>query len=416
VKVLHFVHNFPPEFLGGTEAYLVALVREQRRSGIAPSIVSGSEVAGPEPLRERFEGCDVLRLRLDPATERYGVRHEFDRLAAAIVAELDRVKPDVVHVHHWFHLAAGIARLAKARGCRVIVSLHDYFAICPRFFLIRTDGFFCGDRLPVEPDRCIACVRDDVRQGDAAIAEQFAARHAFFAAELAAADHRLAPSRVAADLVTRSGILPVVPPIEVLPLGLLDPFDAPPDARPKASGSDLLRLVFFGNVAPVKGVDDLLAAVLALPAESRARLRILLLGKATDGALEDRIRAASQAVEIVREPAYDRPRLQRLRFEADVAVFPSRAAETYSLVVDEALALGLPLIVTHRGAMGERAGAAAIVVPAGDVESLRRAIESLFDADRRAELAAAAAAQTFTIADHAARLSAIYRGGSQRAE
>ncbi len=410
MRILHAVHNFPPEFVGGTEAYLAALVETQTKRGDDVVVLAGSEVPGTESVEETFRGTRVVRLRHDSTgEERFGIRHDFPRLAAKIESLLAEVAPHVVHVHHWFHLATPLVQLAKARGARAIVSLHDYFALCPRFFLIRPDHGFCGDALPVPRARCRDCVRPDCGGDDSFLDAEFDARSQFFRRELALADVRLAPSRVAADMFGRSEILGAVPPIEVLPLGLLAPFRRESLARRAVDDDGRLRLVFFGNVAPVKGLDDLIEAIDRLTPTARAKIVLTVLGRATDDALEARLAAAAMRFTLSREFEYDRARLARLPAEADLAVFPSRAAETYSLVVDEALALGLPLLVTDRGAMGERAGGAALVVKTGAIAELVSCLEKLakhrdlLDVMRRA-----GKKQVFTIEDHASRLSRLY--------
>ena len=40
MKLVHVVHNFPPEFEGGTELYLAGLVRLQKESGVNVSVVA----------------------------------------------------------------------------------------------------------------------------------------------------------------------------------------------------------------------------------------------------------------------------------------------------------------------------------------------------------------------------------------
>lgn len=411
MRIVHAVHNFPPEFVGGTEAYLAALVKEQRARGDEPIVIAGSEVAGVERIEESYAGVRVVRLRHDPSRgERFGVEHSFPRLAESIDALLAELAPDVVHVHHWFHLAAPIVSLAKARGLRAILSLHDYFALCPRFFLVRPDGEFCGDLSPIPRARCRDCVRPDIGLDDAALDRDFDARAAFFTAEFLAADHRLAPSKVAAAMFARSEILGTVPSIDVLPLGLLEPFDRDEIARRAVDENGKLRLVFFGNVATVKGLDDLIAAIDRLTPTARGKIVLRVLGRATDDALEARLREAASRFSLIREPTYDRARLARLPAEADLAVFPSRAAETYSLVVDEALALGFPLLVTDRGAMAERAGGAALVVKPGAIAEIASCLEKLAKyRDLLDDLRRATKRQRFTITDHAKRLSAIYR-------
>ncbi len=76
------------------------------------------------------------------------------------------------------------------------------------------------------------------------------------------------------------------------------------------------------------------------------------------------------------------------------------AAETFGLVVSEALAAGLPVVVPDAGGAAERADPAfAETYPAGDAEACARAIERLFDRDQ-GKLRAAARSAPIPTADH----------------
>lgn len=412
MKIVHVVHNFPPEFVGGTEAYVAALAREQRRRGHDVLVVAGSEVPGPEDALETTEdGVRVHRLRRDHATERYSIDQRLPRLAVALDRLFARERPHVVHAHHFFNIGAPICTSAARRGIPSVLSLHDFHAVCPRFFMIRPDGFFCGDGARVPLERCMECCAPEFGGVASELAEEFRLRRRFFDAELETAGALLAPSERAARLIAETGILRTPPRIEVLPLGLLRPLKGTPRHH---VGDGRLGLVFFGNLAPLKGVDLLLEAVAGLDPARRDRVSVLLLGKATAPDVDVRLATYASRLHLRREGAFDAARLERLPEEADVAVFPGTAAETYSLVVDEALALGLPVIVADRSAAPERAGDAAIVVKTGDVGDLRAAIQRLIDDRALVErLKSAALTRTFTIAEHAQRLQQVYERAIQ---
>ena len=62
--------------------------------------------------------------------------------------------------------------------------------------------------------------------------------------------------------------------------------------------------------------------------------------------------------------------------QVDVAVFPSRWPESFGLVVAEAMAAGVPFIVSDAGALPEVAGPDhPWVAPVGDVEALALMVE-----------------------------------------
>lgn len=81
---------------------------------------------------------------------------------------------------------------------------------------------------------------------------------------------------------------------------------------------------------------------------------------------------------------------------ADVAVLPSRW-EARSLLAQEALRLGVPLVATAVGGVPELVGDAAELVPYGDAKALAAAVRGLLDdVERRMDLAAAGRVQART--------------------
>ncbi|MFF1509313.1 glycosyltransferase family 4 protein [Streptomyces sp. NPDC058326] len=81
---------------------------------------------------------------------------------------------------------------------------------------------------------------------------------------------------------------------------------------------------------------------------------------------------------------------------ADVAVLPSRW-EARSLLAQEALRLGVPLVATAVGGVPELVGDAAELVPYGDARALAGAVRGLLeDVERRMDLAAAGRVQAGT--------------------
>jgi glycosyltransferase involved in cell wall biosynthesis len=107
--------------------------------------------------------------------------------------------------------------------------------------------------------------------------------------------------------------------------------------------------------------------------------------------------------------------LDRSYAEADAMVLASRA-ETYGMVVAEALARGLPVIATDVGglteAMGHAAGelAPGLLVPVGDAPALAAALRSwLDDAKLRARLRRAAVQRRQSLPDWATTVSVFSR-------
>ncbi|MGP3988719.1 glycosyltransferase family 4 protein [Streptomyces sp. 3N207] len=101
----------------------------------------------------------------------------------------------------------------------------------------------------------------------------------------------------------------------------------------------------------------------------------------------------------------------RLLASADIALLPTRCRGR-SLVAQEALRAGVPLVAADGGGVPELVGTAAVLVPSGDADSLSAAVLALLaDPARRAALAAAGRerARTWpTEDDAAAQVLSVY--------
>jgi glycosyltransferase involved in cell wall biosynthesis len=134
---------------------------------------------------------------------------------------------------------------------------------------------------------------------------------------------------------------------------------------------------------PVKGVDILLHAVSSLLTEL-PHLHLILIGGIKDPAIEKLL-----------ETFPDRSRLHltgyrndatKLATLCDVTVMASKTREGFPKSVIEAMAQGVPAIVTDVGGMPELVGhgSAGMVVPPSDVPALANAIRTLYNDRNRA--------------------------------
>jgi glycosyltransferase involved in cell wall biosynthesis len=207
---------------------------------------------------------------------------------------------------------------------------------------------------------------------------------------------------------------------------LLDVYSLPSDrvhvAEPGVDPAELApgtetagALLSVAAVIPGKGHDLLLDALAPLT-DFRWQCRCVgnlerdpafverLRQSVLDGGMESRVRFAGV------QPDAE---LARSYAAADVLVLPSRA-ETYGMVVVEALARGLPVVAAEVGGVPEALGHGAdgtrpgLLVPAGDPVALRGAIRSwLEDAGLRRRLRAAARERRASLAGWSTTTSAV---------
>src|SRR6185503_6471885 len=145
-------------------------------------VVSGTERrrADGGTTVEEVDGLRVtfLHRRSDEPYDLILERPRLVRRVAALCAE-----DELAHVHHWTTLDNALVRTLAAQGRPVVVTLHDHFASCPRFFRIPEGGV---ERCPapgdVEP--CVPCCAVDVSLPDEELRAGLRTRLRAFHAEL----------------------------------------------------------------------------------------------------------------------------------------------------------------------------------------------------------------------------------------
>jgi glycosyltransferase involved in cell wall biosynthesis len=192
---------------------------------------------------------------------------------------------------------------------------------------------------------------------------------------------------------------------------------AAPALPPPARSSDQVRselgvadrplLLAVGRLHPQKGYDVLVAAAARWSALDPPPL-VAISG---EGPERDRIAADVAATGAPVRLLGRRDDIPDLLAAADLVVLPSRW-EARSLVAQEALRAGRPLVTTAVGGLPDLVGDAAVLVPPDDVDALDAAVRRLLDDPaERARLAQRAAAQAAgwpTEADTVARVEAVY--------
>ena len=398
MKVCFVTANHPPEAWGGTEHVVVALARELRSRGVEVVVISGSDLphSGVDVAREEHAGVRVHRVFKHPDEwDRQGfVRPRIHDLVRDI---LRSERPAVLHVHSTASLGVGITALARELGLPSVMTFHDLWVTCARYFRVPAGGVTCPSGVDRTP--CVTCVNDGLQTDPAFVERGLAERDRLVRGEVALAAVCTAPSRTTAAFVR--DCLPYTGPIEVIPHGLLWPVD-PSERTGAPRENQPLRVGTFGGLVREKGILELLDATKDLGCE------LHLSGRLHDAGLSWHVRNAQERGQrVVLHGAYT-PELRHPSLDLDLAVFPSKCQETYGLVVDEALAHGVPVVVSDQGALRERANTPGVVVtPLANLAKVLR--ELVTSPPRLAALRAAVPATVPTIAASAQRHLELYR-------
>gem|GEM_PF-416478 len=215
-------------------------------------------------------------------------------------------------------------------------------------------------------------------------------------AEYAIADYLIVASNYVKRTFAEAGF--PLDRIFVVPYGVdLGQF-APPE-RPTAppDAGEPFRVLYVGNLHPRKGIHYLLDAFAELKAPDA---ELWLVGAGLPEAVEYYRRRASADPRIRLVGHVPKADLQAYYRQAAAFVLPS-LADAYGLVVLEAMACGLPVIVTENCGSKEavRAGVDGFIVPIRDPAAIRQALLRLKDDPAmRVQMGAAAAkrAREFT--------------------
>ena len=142
-------------------------------------------------------------------------------------------------------------------------------------------------------------------------------------------------------------------------------------------------ILFCGKFVAKKNPLDMIAAARCLSErQPEVPLHLLFVGA---GKLEAAMRQACFGLKATFVGFLNQMEISRAYVAADALVLPSGSAETWGLVVNEALASGLPVIVSDLCGVADDLGDAGLSYRCGDVGALADAIRSMHSAPTTAE-------------------------------
>lgn len=313
---------------------------------------------------------------------------------------LDRVRPDVVHAHNIYHqLTPSILDAARGRGIPVVMTVHDYKLVCPRYDMLR-HGRPCDACIEAGPTACLRyrCVRG--AWGPSLLLAAESALHR--ARGSYEAVHRwIAPSRFLHAVLLRAGFDP--DRVRTLPN-----FAPPAVAGPDARRAD--RFVFAGRLAPEKGIETVVRAASALGSG-----QLVVCG---DGPLRSHIEALAArapADRVVLRGHVGSEELARTLRSAAFTVAPSEWFENAPFAVLESMAQARAVLASRIGGLPELVvpGETGSLVAPGDVVAWTDALAAAIAAADRTRLwgenAARLVATRYTLDGHVDAVETIYR-------
>ena len=272
--------------------------------------------------------------------------------------ELARLKPDVVHVHNFFPLlTASIYDACIDLGVPVVQTLHNFRIMCAGVYLMR-DGLPCDKCVNGSPYQSVVhrCYRGSFA-GSFAVARMIdvSRRRGTWREKV---DRFIALTPSAKDLFVRAGV----------PAGkiVVKPNFAP---DPGVPGEQTRHgALYVGRLSEEKGVREMIAAWRHIGTPLRV---------AGDGPLREELEATAPAnVTFLARLVPDRVRDEMLR--AQMLIVFSKWFEGFPVVLAEAMAAGLPAIVSDIGSQKDivKHGVTGLHARTGDASALAATVNS----------------------------------------
>lgn len=424
---------------------------------------------GPDDNREnRYE--IVNSGVLSPSHHSFGAAAQVSHPATreAFFDFVERTGPyDVIHFHNLEGLPADVLEIkARCPDTKVILSLHNYYPICPQVNLWHQEKRACTDfqagancadclvhkhderlvrlanavayrlkRAGIRPGsrkfdllfgrmlrvahrtgRALGRLRGRARQGaggpSGAVAERFAARRQAFIQQInAQCDLVLCVSDRVREIAQSYGISPAILRTSYIGTQQAALFSETKPAAALPKSKTALTLGFLGYMRRDKGFFFLLDALEALPPDLAAQVQLVVAARTGEAEAMRRLELLKVRLRrVVHLDGYSHDGMNDLLRDVDVGVIPVLWEDNLPQVAIEMHARHIPLLTSDMGGAPELAGAPDMVFAAGDTDSFADRIRALLagevDLDRYWRNAHAPQ----TMAGHLDELSRLYTG------
>ncbi|MDJ0753652.1 MAG: glycosyltransferase family 4 protein [Ardenticatenaceae bacterium] len=438
MNILFVTLFFPPHRSAGTENYTLGIGKALNHHGHDVTVVcAGDWETGTSYFngvtREQIDGLQIFRLNLnwtkasDPNKVLYyapAIEEWFDNF-------LIDIQPDVIHVTSAITLGAGIIFAGRRAGIPVVLTLTDFWFLCPRIQLLKGDGELC-DGLTSAAE-CRACLATDSRimqqvnrylpagmsrhlwstlASRSSVSKQrglrgnllnISERRKILAAGLAAADRILAPSRFVRDKFNTL----TEQRVDLLRHGH-DLSWRPADGSKTPARK--IRFGYIGQIKAIKGVHLLVEAFHQLPSYHTAQLDIW--GSLTlDRPYVQHLRQlVNDSASIKLHGRFSREKLAEVLANIDVLIVPSLWYENAPLTIQEAFAVKTPVIATDLGGMAEAVTheVNGLLFERGNVVDLKGQMQRLMGEDGLIEKLTGGIPEVKTVAEEVRELEMIY--------
>ena len=274
-----------------------------------------------------------------PGDRDYAQMYDNPEVTKVLEELIGWLNPDLVHAHCVQDIGTGILEAAAAHDVPSVLSVHDFWWLCERQFMIRIDNTYCGQN-PIRIDACKNCVEDF---------DLATARFSHLQETSNLAQHVTYPSAFARELSEASGFAPGKGVVWENGVHLPGPTFFEQQAARRV-GDGRLTFGFVGGPSQIKGWPLIRRAFGNL---SRDDFDVLLVEGSMDGSWWDGHKFDDLPGSWQVHPRFSQDKMDAFYAKIDVLLFMSQWKETFGLAIREALARGIKVIQTDSGGTTE---------------------------------------------------------------
>ncbi len=383
MKILLITSFFPPTHTAGTEKRTLGYATQLLRLGYEVEVICAGDFAKGKQYwngirEENYLGIKVRRIDLNwalaPDSNRFLYRNPI--IAEQMKRWLAEINPDVVHITSCYSLSASMVETIRDMNIPMVLTLTDFWFICPKHTLLRFNEDLCDGR--TTNWECLDCMlsgnntyqrlsgllsndlgaagiewlsrqpRISNSRGFRGMALNMGERKSYLQHMITLPDAVVAPSAYLKEVFTASGT-----DREILVISSGHDLSWLVAANQRKS-MDSLNFGFIGQITPIKGLHVLIDAFTANNLVEKTKL-IIFGSYDHDPIYQDRIQQSinSHAETISLRGSFPHEQLGEVLSEIDVLVVPSLWHENNPRVIQEAFAAQTPVIASNVGGMTE---------------------------------------------------------------
>jgi len=352
MHIVYLTHQFFPRYVGGVEVYTLGLAKHAISAGHKVTVITYHETESANtadygPHYTSYNEIPIIEIHYNISIAVRPMQYEYNNpfTATTLANILKELKPDIVHVMHAMKLSASALQVCDKLQIPFVVSLGDFWFICPRHTLLKWDGSLCNG--PIHPLYCVRCIQD--LHGFAKSPHlmrdlpELARRNRFIKKTLLKAKRIIALSEFQKKMYARNG-MPAYR-VEVIQHGL----DQHPVKFEAHIHEEPYRIGYIGSLVEHKGVHILLEALTRIP---EMKVTCEVYGALTDTKYVNTLRAMTDNDARINFMGTFAPsEILNVIQRFDVLAVPSIWYENEPLVIKSALQAGIPVLCNNIGSL-----------------------------------------------------------------